>query len=123
MSLVTVFGISAAVLFFMVLYRGIEVAMGKDIIPTQARATADKKVVRCIATTQRTVKRIKQRTLHEAKKIPVFFLYVLVHVWKWALKQTLKAVSLVQGRGDGSAQGAVASHLEAVREYEEQLRK
>lgn len=122
MHLITLFTVSAIALAFLVSFRMLELAIGRDIIPLRVRDALDARVVRFIALSRRSIRSVRTAAKHELHKVPVFILHGLVVVWAWALKQTLKAVTVVQGRGDGRTRGTVAAHLESVRAYEKQLR-
>jgi len=122
MYLIPLFIISAAALIILVGFRSLELALGRDIIPVRVRDGIDGKVVRVIAIVRRSARKARAAIKHELRKIPIFILHGLVVMWAWALNQTLKAVTMVQGRGDGKTRGTVAAHLEAVKAYEKQLR-
>lgn len=122
MHLITLFTISAIALASLVSFRMLELAIGRDIIPLRVRDAADIRLVRLFAMVRKGLRAFRVIAKHELRKIPIFILHGLVVVWAWALKQTLKAVTMVQGRGDGRTRGTVAAHLESVRAYEKQLR-
>lgn len=122
MHLITLFTVSAIALALLVSFRMLELAIGRDIIPLRVRDALDVRVVRAIALVRRGVRNMRSIIKHELRKVPIFILHGLVVVWAWALKHTLKAVTMVQGRGDGRTRGTVAAHLESVRAYEKQLR-
>ncbi len=122
MQLFTWFIVSAGVLFVLIGFRSLELAIGRDIIPIRVRDKIDGKVVRVIAMVRRGARKARATIKHELRMVPIFILHGLVVIWAWALKQTLRAITLVHIRGDGRTQGTLATHLESVRAYEKQLR-
>jgi hypothetical protein len=122
MQLFTWFIVSAGVLFVLIGFRSLELAIGRDIIPVRVRDAVDGKVVRVMGVVRRGARKARAAIKHELRQVPIFILHGLVVIWAWALKQTLKAITLVHIRGDGRTQGTLATHLESVRAYEKQLR-
>jgi hypothetical protein len=122
MSTLTFFGISAIVLIVLIGIRVLELMIGRDIIPTRVRDGLDAKVVRVIATGSRFVSKIRTTCRQQLRKIPIFILHTLVAVWAWALKQTLKAITMAHGRADGKTRRTMVAYLDAVTSYEKQLR-
>lgn len=122
MSALTFFGISAGVLIVLVGVRILELMIGRDIISTRVRDGLDAKVVRVIAVSSRAFSRVRAACKRELRKIPIFVLHTLVVIWAWALKQTLKAITMADGRTDGKTRRTMVAYLDAVTSYEKQLR-
>lgn len=106
----------------MVAFRMFEIFIGRDIISRKFRNALDELIIDVWKICVNWCKKAQKKAIHELKKIPVFFLHLLIAFWGFALRKTLQAVSLVQGRGDGTAKGFVSSHLRSVEMYKEQLR-
>lgn len=107
----------------MVLFRMFEIAIKRDIISRNFREALDELVIDIWKIFVNWLLKIKKIFIREFKKIPIFFLHGLIAFWGYALKKTLQAVSLVQGRGDGHAKGSVSAHLRTVELYKEQLKQ
>jgi hypothetical protein len=122
MTLINIFAVSAIIMAVMVAFRMLEIWLGRDIISRKFRDALDELIIDIWKISVNWFKKIKKGTIHELKKIPVFFLHLLIAFWGFALRKTLQAVSLVQGRGDGTARGTVSAHLRTVESYKEQLR-
>lgn len=106
----------------MVAFRMFEIFLGRDIISRKFRKALDELIIDIWQICINWLKKAQKFLIHELKKIPVFFLHLLIAFWGFALRKTLQAVSLVQGRGDGTAKGFVSSHLRSVEIYKEQLK-
>jgi len=122
MQLITLFFVSATVLFLMTTFRSLELAIGRDIIPVRVRDGIDGKVVRVIAKVRRSARKARAAIKHELRNIPIFILHGLVVMWAWALNQTLKTMTMFMKHGHGRTQETVAAHLQSVKAYEKQLR-
>lgn len=122
MSALTFLVISVVVIAVLVGVRMLELMLGHDIIPTRVRDGLDTKVVRVIANSTRWFTKTKQVYKQQLRKIPIFVLHTLVAVWAWALKQTLKAITMAHGRADGKTRRTMMAYLDAVTSYEKQLR-
>lgn len=107
----------------MVLFKMIEIKMGRDIISRKFRDALDELVIDIWSISINWLKTKRNKVLHELHKIPVFVLHVMIGFWGFALRKTLKAVSLIQGRIDGSAKGYVVDHLKSVESYKSQLQQ
>lgn len=105
----------------MVLFRMLEIKIGRDIISRNFREALDELIIDIWKLSAKWVSHKKKVILHELKKVPVFVLHLLIAFWGFALRKTLKAVSLIQGRVDGTAKGYVSDHLRAVDAYKVQL--
>lgn len=105
----------------MVLFKMLEIKIGRDIISKKFREALDELIIDIWKISVVWIKNKRKKIFHELRKIPIFVLHLLIGFWGFALRKTLKAVSLVQGRTDGSAKGYVSEHLRAVERYESQL--
>lgn len=121
MTLINVFGFSATVLTLMVLFRMLEIKIGRDIISRNFREALDELIIDSWKLSAKWLTIKKKVIFRELRKVPVFVLHLLIAFWGFALRKTLKAVSLIQGRVDGTAKGYVFDHLQAVDAYKEQL--
>ncbi len=106
----------------MVLFRAFEIKLGRDIISKNFREAFDELIFDIWKICSDWLSEKKQKVLQTLKKAFVYVLHVLIVVWGYALRKTLKAVSLVQGRADGSVRGYVSEHLQAVDSYKGQLK-
>ena len=116
------FIVSAAVMFFLISFRSIELAVGRNIIPQQFRDTVDRKFKKTLRVSGKIFKISRQKIYFELRKVPVMILHLFINLWASALRVTLKMVSLVQGRGDGVAKGPVSEHLKATEAFKEHLK-
>jgi hypothetical protein len=107
----------------MLLFKMIEIKIGRNIISKKFRDALDELVIDIWNISLNWLKIKRNKILHELHKIPVFFLHVLIGFWGFALRKTLKAVSLIQGRIDGSAKGYVVDHLKSVESYKSQFQQ
>lgn len=107
----------------MVLFKMLEIKIGRDIISSKFRNALDELIIDIWKISVAWIRKKRKKAFHELKKIPIFVLHLLIAFWGFALRKTLQAVSLVQGRIDGSAKRYVSEHLHAVEQYEEELRK
>jgi hypothetical protein len=123
MTLINIFAISAIIMVVMVLFKMLEIKIGRDIISIKFRNALDELIIDIWKISVEWIRLKRKKIFHELRKIPIFILHLLIAFWGFALRKTLKAVSLVQGRIDGSAKGYVSDHLRAVEHYEEELRK
>lgn len=108
---------------FMVLFRMFEIAIKRDIISRNFREALDELIIDIWKIIINWFKKIKILILKELKKIPIFILHMLVNFWSYALRKTLKAVSLVQGRGDGSAKGSISNYISHIESYKDHLKQ
>lgn len=121
MTLINVFAFSAAMMALMLSFKVLENKLGRDIISRNFREALDDLVIDTWKIIVDRFQKTKKKVFHELKKIPIFILHILIGFWGFALRKTLKAVSLIQGRSDGSAKGYVSDHLRAVDAYKEHL--
>jgi uncharacterized membrane protein len=122
MTLINIFAVSAIIVVSMVLFRALEIKLGRDIISKNFRQALDELIFDIWKICSDWLSEKRQKVLQALKKGFVYVLHVLIAVWGYALRKTLKAVSLVQGRADGSVRGYVAEHLQAVDSYKGQLK-
>ena len=101
-------------MFVLIVFRSIELSVGRDIIPQQYRGAVDRKFKRVLHVGSYIAKYSHKKVHFELRKIPIMFLHLLINLWAWALRITIKMVSLVQGRGDGQVKGPVSEHLKAA---------
>ncbi len=123
MNLINIFAFSAIIMIAMVLFKMLEIKIGRDIISIKFRDALDELIVDIWKISIGWFNKTRKNIFNELKKIPIFILHLLIAFWGFALRKTLKAVSLVQGRIDGSAKGYVVEHLNSVEAYKEQLRQ
>lgn len=123
MTLINILAGSAIIIVFMVLFKAFEIKIGRDIISKNFRKALDELIFDIWKVSVDWLNKKRKKIFHELKKIPVFILHLLIGFWGFALRKTLKAVSLVQGRADGSVKGYVSEHLNAVDTYQKHLRQ
>jgi len=114
MTLINVFAFSAVVMTFMVSFRMLEIKIRRDIIPRNFREALDELIIDIWKISIDWIKSKKQNFVHELRKVPVFVLHMLIAFWGFALRKTLKAVNLIQGRIDGRVKKFVTEHLEEI---------
>lgn len=117
MILLTLFIVSASIMFILILFRSIELYIGRDIISQKKRDSVDRKLKKFFRTSRIVVKVIKRTIYLEIKKIPVLILHLFISLWTSILRISLKMVSLVQGRGDGHVKGSVSDLLKAAEKF------
>lgn len=116
MTLINVFAFSAFVMAFMLSFRMLEIKIGRDIVSRNFREALDELVIDIWKISVDWLQNKRKKFFHELKKIPVFILHVLIAFWGFALRKTLKAVNLIQGRIDNRVKGFVQEHLEEIEE-------
>lgn len=116
------FIVSAAVMVFLITFRLIELAVGRNIVPQRFRDAVDRKFKKTLRVSSKIAKLSRQKIYFELRKVPVMLLHLLINLWASALRITLKMVSLVQGRGDGKVKGPVSEHLKATEALKEHLK-
>jgi flagellar motor component MotA len=114
MTLINVFAFSAVVMAFMLSFRLLEIKIGHDIISRNFRKALDELIVDIWKISVNWLQNTRKKFFYELKKIPIFVLHVLIAFWGFALRKTLKAVSLVQGRIDSRVKSFVQEHLEEI---------
>lgn len=105
----------------MVLFRMLEIKLHRDIISRNFREAVDDLILDIWKITFGWIVKNKNIIFHELKKIPIFVLHWMIGFWGFALRKTLKAVNLIQGKHDSTAKGYVIEHLKAVDSYKKQL--
>lgn len=98
MTLINIFAFSAIVMVVMVLFRMLEIKIGRDIISKNFREALDELIIDIWKISVDWVNNKRKAIFYELKKIPIFVLHMLAAFWSFALHKTLKAVNLVQGR-------------------------
>jgi hypothetical protein len=114
MTLINVFAFSAVVMAFMLSFRMLEIKIGRDIISRNFRESFDELIVDIWKISLNWLQNQRKKFLYELKKVPVFLLHMLIAFWGFALRKTLKAVNLVQGRIDSRVKTFVQEHLEEI---------
>ena len=109
-------------MFVLIFFRSIELSVGRDIIPQQYRGAVDRKFKKVLRISGHIAKAGQEKAHFELRKIPIMFLHLLINLWAWALRITIKIVSLVQGRGDGKVKGPVSEHLKATESLKNHLK-
>lgn len=101
----------------MLAFRALEIKIGRDIIPRNFREAFDELIFDIYEIFLKWFSVKRKKILNNIKKFFVYVLHLLIGFWGFALRKTLKIVSIVQGRIDGSVKGYVQEHLKAVESY------
>lgn len=123
MTLINVFAFSAIVMTFMMSFKMLEIKLGRDIVSKNFREALDELIIDIWKISVSWINVKIKKIFHELKKIPIFGLHLLIGFWAFALRKTLKAVNLVQGRVDGSVKSYVREHLKSIDNYQSHLRQ
>lgn len=123
MTLINVFAFSAFVMTFMVSFKMLEIKTGRDIVSKNFREALDELIIDIWKISVDWIQNKRKYIFHELKKVPIFGLHLLIGFWAFALRKTLKAVNLVQGRVDGSVKNYVKEHLHTIDNYQNHLRQ
>jgi hypothetical protein len=109
------------VMLILIVVRSFEIHIGRDVIPKKVRIFLDEKLKSFFRVCFILSIKFKNKVIRELKKIPVAILHLLVNLWVWALRITLKTVNLMQGRKNGKGQGSVSGYLKTVENYREKI--
>ena len=122
MTLLTLLYITGGVLICMFAYKSFEVVFRVSIIPKKVRATSDNLTRFVIKKIVVTYNKVLYAIWNVVRALPTALALGFLSVWMWALRFTIKIVSLLQGK-NGYVRSMIRGHLEAISEYRHNVRE
>jgi hypothetical protein len=122
MTLVILLYITGGLLVVMFLYKSFELVSGVSVIPKRTRTASDKITKNLVKQAVETYNKVLYAIWNVVREIPTVVALGLLSVWMWALRFTIKIVSLLQGK-NGYVRSMIRGHLEAISEYRHNVRE
>jgi|GEM_PF-1191941 len=122
MTLVILLYITGGLLVVMFLYKSFELVSGVSVIPKRTRTVSDMVTKNLVKQIFETYNKVLYAIWNVVREIPTVVALGLLSVWMWALRFTIKIVSLLQGK-NGYVRSMIRGHLEAISEYRHNVRE